>query len=311
MRLFKPKFWGKNHANLTVFLLLPISIILQKINLIKNKLIKEKNFNVPIICVGNIFVGGTGKTPIAMKLHEILIKLGKKPAIIKKFYKNQFDEVNLIQKNNKNVFSKASRIEAIDAALLNKFNTMILDDGLQDKSIKKNLKIICFNNKQLIGNGFTLPAGPLREPFSSIKYSQIIIINGNQNKKFESEIKKISEKISIYYSKYIPSNLNNLQNKNFLAFAGIGNPENFFQLLNDNNISVNERKYFPDHHIYSKKEIDNLNKIAHDKNLELLTTEKDYYRLIKLGYNNINYVKIDVKIFNEEKLINQIKKCLF
>ena len=310
MNLFKPKFWVKNYISLMAVLLWPVSIILQGLNFIKNKLTNEKKFNVPIICVGNIFIGGTGKTPLSMEIHEILIKLGKKPAIIKKFYKNHFDEVNLIKKNNNNVFSKFSRIEAIKTALINKFNVMILDDGLQDRTIKKDLKIVCFNNKQLIGNGFTLPAGPLREPFSSIKHSQIIIINGDQNKEFESKVKNISDNISIFYSKYFPSNLEDLKKKNFLAFAGIGNPENFFHLLDENKINAEERRCFPDHHIYSKHEINNLNKIAVNKNLELLTTEKDYFRLIELGYNNINYVKINLKIFNEEKLIKQIKKCL-
>ena len=310
MKLFKPKFWVKNYITLAAILLWPISIILQGLSFVKNKLTNEKKFNVPIICVGNIFIGGTGKTPLSMKIHEILIKLGKKPAIIKKFYKNHYDEVNLVTKNNINIFSRTSRIEAIKTALINKFDIMILDDGLQDRTIKKDLRITCFNNRQLIGNGFTLPAGPLREPFSSIKHSEIIVINGNQNKEFEKKIEKISDKISIFYSKYFPLNLNNLTNKNFLAFAGIGNPENFFHLLDENKINVEERRYFPDHHIYSKQEINNLNKIADDKNLKLLTTEKDYFRLIELGYNNINYVKIGLKIFDEEKLIKQIKKCL-
>ena len=115
----------------------------------------------------------------------------------------------------------------------------ILDDGFQDYSIKKNLNILCFNSNQLIGNGMTLPAGPLRESINAVKKTQIVLINGSKNKLFEDKILSISNKVKIFYSKYLPENIEEFKNKNLLAFAGIGNPSNFFKLLSDNNLSIN------------------------------------------------------------------------
>ena len=110
--------------------------------------------------------------------------MNKNPAIVKKFYKNHYDEIELIKQNVGNLFLNSSRKKAMDEVQNKNFDVAILDDGYQDCSIKKDLKILCFNEKQLIGNGHTIPSGPLREKLSSIKKSQIVVINGNENKNF-------------------------------------------------------------------------------------------------------------------------------
>ena len=109
------------------------------------------------------------------------------------------------------------------------FDTVILDDGFQDVRIKKDMNIICFNQNQLIGNGLTLPSGPLREKLSSLKNADVIIINGKKDKKFEEKLVKINEKLEIFYSCYKPINLDQFRNAKLMALAGIGNPENFFE----------------------------------------------------------------------------------
>ena len=96
MKILKPKFWHKKNSFLS-FLLLPASILLQFIIIIKKTLKRKKKFSIPVICVGNIYIGGTGKTPLCIELTEILRKYNKKTAIIKKFYKNQEDEFRLIE----------------------------------------------------------------------------------------------------------------------------------------------------------------------------------------------------------------------
>ena len=98
MKIFKPKFWDTKNITLVAIILYPVALVLQIINLIKVRLIIAKKFKVKIICVGNIYLGGTGKTPLAIKLVEILKKINKKSVIIKKFYQNQFDEIELIKK---------------------------------------------------------------------------------------------------------------------------------------------------------------------------------------------------------------------
>ena len=227
IKLFKPNFWKKRNSIFAI-ILLPVSFLIQILSKVKNLIIKRREFSIPIICVGNVYLGGTGKTPLVIKLIELLDKIKKKPVVIKKFYKKHQDEVELFKNRNNHIIIGSSRREAIEEAVSKKFDVMILDDGLQDQSIKKDISIVCFNETQLIGNGYTIPSGPLREPLNSLKDKQIVIINGKRSHYLEDKIHKISTNINIYYSEYIPLKIEKYQNKKLLAFAGIGNPENFF-----------------------------------------------------------------------------------
>ena len=306
MKFYKPNFWKKKYYNIYSLILLPISIIIQFLFFIQKGIITPKKFNIPVICVGNIYIGGTGKTPLTLELYNILKSMNKNPAIVKKFYKNHYDEIELIKQNVGNLFTNLSRQKAMDEVQNNNFDVAILDDGYQDCSIKKDLKILCFNEKQLIGNGHTIPSGPLREKLSSIKKSQIVVINGNENKNFEDKLKKISKNINIFYSRYIPEIPKEFNNKKFLAFAGIGNPENFFDTLREYGLNIIKSKIFPDHYSYKKNEIENLLDLANKNKLDLITTEKDHYRLKKLGFN-INYLTIKVQIEKKDKFEKLIK----
>lgn len=310
MKLSKPDFW-KNKNSILAILLLPISIIIQIMYLIKNILVSKKIFQVPVICVGNIYVGGTGKTPLSIRMFNSLKKTNKNPIIIKKFYNNQQDEARLIKEKTGNIIQDNSRVEAIKSAIRKNFNIMILDDGFQDKSLEKSLNILCFNSEQSIGNGFTLPSGPLREPFSSIKNSQIIVINGNRDEIFEKKIYDISHNIKIFYTKYLPLNIKKLENTEILAFAGIGNPQNFFKLLSNYKLKLKEKFSYPDHYEYKKKDIEYLLTLSKKNNLRLLTTEKDYFRLKQLGLSEgINYLSVELGIQEEEKFFGEIKNYI-
>ena len=306
MKFYKPNFWKNKYYNIYSLILLPISIIIQFLYFIQKRIITPKKFNIPVICVGNIYIGGTGKTPLTLELYNILKSMNKNPAIVKKFYKNHYDEIELIKQNVGNLFTNLSRQKAMDEVQNKNFDVAILDDGYQDCSIKKDLKILCFNEKQLIGNGHTIPSGPLREKLSSIKKSQIVVINGNENKNFEDKLKKISKNINIFYSRYIPKIPKEFTNKKFLAFAGIGNPENFFDTLREYSLNIIKSKIFPDHYSYKKNEIENLLDLANKNKLDLITTEKDHYRLKKLGFN-INYLTIKVQIEKKDKFEKLIK----
>ena len=309
MKFYKPNFWKKKYYNIYSLILLPISIVIQFLFFIQKGIISPKKFNIPVICVGNIYIGGTGKTHLTLELYNILKSMNKNPAIVKKFYKNHYDEIELIKQNVGNLFTNLSRQKAMDEVQNKNFDVAILDDGYQDCSIKKDLKILCFNEKQLIGNGHTIPSGPLREKLSSIKKSQIVVINGNENKNFENKLKKIFKDINIFYSRYISEIPKEFNNKKFLAFAGIGNPENFFDTLREYGLNVTKSKIFPDHYSYKKNEIENLLDLANKNKLDLITTEKDHYRLKKLGFN-INYLKIKVQIEKKDKFEKLIKSYI-
>ena len=308
MKIYKPKFWETK--NLLCFILLPFSFLLRMCSWIINLFVKKEKFDIPIICVGNIYLGGTGKTPLSIEIASILKKEGKKPVIIKKFYREHYDEHELIKNKNIDLITSASRKKGIADAISNNFNVVILDDGFQDNSVYKNLNILCFNENQLAGNEMTIPSGPLREPLSSLRKSQIVLINGNSNKDFESKIKNISEKINIYYSNYLLQNLDDFKNKNLLAFAGIGNPDNFFNLLEKNKLKIQKKIPFPDHYKYSIKELNNLINYAEKNNLEIITTEKDYFRIKHYGIHKIKFLSIKLEFDNKEKLFKEIKNYL-
>tara|TARA_B100000579_G_scaffold33813_1_gene23610 strand:- start:856 stop:1785 length:930 start_codon:yes stop_codon:yes gene_type:complete len=309
MKLYKPNFWDESNISIISILLYPISLILRLLFLVKSSVVKKIEFSIPVICVGNIYIGGTGKTPLTIKIFELVKKMQKNPIVIKKYYKNQFDETNLLSKVVDLSVDK-SRIKAINKSLEKGFDVAVLDDGLQDRSIKKKLSIVCFNSNQLIGNGFTIPSGPLREPIKSIHNFDIVVINGNKNKNFENLIKNNSKTIKFFYTNYIPTNIDNFKNKKVLAFAGIGNPENFFQILSKNNVFVEKKLAFPDHYNYSKDDINKINYMAKEKNLEIITTEKDYLRLRENDRSSINYLSLKLKISNEKEFTQEIKKIL-
>tara|TARA_A100000164_G_scaffold119839_1_gene105889 strand:- start:120 stop:1049 length:930 start_codon:yes stop_codon:yes gene_type:complete len=305
MKILKPKFWEKKN-NLISILLLPISFFLQILITIKKKITIEHSFKIPIICVGNIYLGGTGKTPASILIANELKKHKKKPAIIKKYYSGHIDEHNLINNKIDCLFLNKQRSKGIIAAKNSKYDIAILDDGFQDYSIKKNLNILCFNSNQLIGNGLTLPSGPLRENLNAIKKTQIVLINGNKNESFEKKILDISNKVKIFYSKYLPTNIEEFKNKKLFAFAGIGNPNNFFSLLTENKLNIEKKLEFPDHYTFKKLEIERMANESLKNDLQLLTTEKDYFRIKDFGYKNIKYLKIKLEILEKDKFMDQV-----
>ena len=233
-----------------------------------------------------------------------------KPAIIRKYYNSHLDEINFTKSKVKQFFYDKDRTLSISKAESQKNNVVIMDDGLQDFSVIKDLNIVCFNSSDLVGNGFVLPAGPLREKLNNVNNCQIAVINGKRNITFEKKLKSISNNIEIYQSKYIIKNLKKFKTKKILAFAGIGSPESFFRLLRDNGLKVKREISFPDHYNYTKKEIENLVLKAKEDGLTLLTTEKDFFRIKPSGLKNLNYVSVDLKIINDKSFERELLKNL-
>jgi tetraacyldisaccharide 4'-kinase len=305
IKINKPKFWDRKIGLISI-LFFPLTLIVIFFTFLKKKITKTRGFKIPVICVGNIYLGGTGKTPTSILLANELSKLGKKPLILRKYYKNHNDEYSLIKNYFKNLIISKNRIEGLKEAEKSNFDIVILDDGLQDYKIKKNLSIVCFNNNQLIGNGMVLPSGPLRENLSILKNVEIVIINGSKNINFENKILNINKKLEIFYSFYKPINLDQFKNKKLLALAAIGNPENFFQLVEKNNLKIFKKKIFPDHYQFSKAEIQNILREAEMENYQVIMTEKDYYKINHYKLKKIKYLRVSLEIYNKEKLFKKI-----
>lgn len=306
MNFKKPSFWDLKKPNFLSFLLTPLSlpVIIRNFFFI---FFRKKSFSeIKTICLGNIYLGGTGKTPLTIKIYEILKKKGLNIATVKKFHSNQIDEQRLLKQKTSLIISK-KRINAVFEGIKRKVDILIFDDGLQDFQINYDKKIVCFKSENWIGNGRIIPAGPLRQGIKSLKYFDAAILNGKSDdiKKIEYEIKKVNNNIEIFRTYYKIHNINNYDvDSNYLIFSGIGNPSDFKNLLKENNFKISKEVIFPDHYTYKEDEIENIINIANKENLKIITTEKDYTKIPSNFKNKINFLEIELIINNENELIN-------
>ena len=307
MNLKKPKFWDYKKPNIYSYLLIPIAKFLQLISNLKKKS-NPKKFKIKTICIGNIYLGGTGKTSLAIKINKILNKKNIKSCFIKKKYSNQNDEQKLLNNYGK-LFVALNRVDAIKQAEKENYDVAILDDGLQDKSIVYDLSFVCFNNLNWIGNGMTIPAGPLREDINNLQYYNNIFLNGNLEnlEKLKKEIYKINPNLNIYLGKYEPLNLNEFEiGKSYFLFSGIGNHQTLVSMLKNNGLKIIKDIEFPDHYEYTETDINNI--LIEAKNLEcqIITTEKDYFRLRNNNLDKFKIIKSELKIIDEDNFVKSL-----
>ena len=310
MNFKKPNFWDLPKPNIISYLLIPFSFPFIIRNFFFNIIKRKKTTNIKTICVCNIYIGGTGKTPLTIKIYEILKKLGKNIATVKKDYSDQLDEQIFLRKKTSLIISK-SRPEAIQQGIDKRYNVLIFDDGLQDMKIDYDLKLVCFKSKYWIGNGQYIPAGPLREKISSLKRFDAVFLNGKSSnfERIRNQIQTINSNIKIFNTFYKVSNLKKYDLKSkYLIFSGIGNPSDFRDILQENNFDVAQEIVFPDHYKYSEKDFKKIIDIAKEKNFKIITTEKDYMKISDKLKIEIEYLSIDLVIQNESELKDLLKK---
>ncbi len=306
MNFKKPLFWNLKEPNFFSYLLIPFTIPFMINNFLLKIKKKNKFSKIKSICIGNIYLGGTGKTPLTIKLYEIIKKMDFNVITAKKFYPNQVDEQTLLKNKTQTIIAK-KRLDAINKAINNAKDVIIFDDGLQERNIDYDLKIVCFKKNNWIGNGQLIPSGPLREKVESLKNYDVVFLNGKNNSSvnIEETILKINSKIRIFNSNYEIKNLDKLdKNSNYLIFSGIGDPSSFKEILIENNINVIKEKIFTDHYVYKKEDVKNIIEEAKKVNAKILTTEKDFVKLSDDVTGEIDYLKIELKIEEEQKFIN-------
>jgi len=302
--------WYSNSIQykLISFLFYPFSLLWIFIDKLKFYLIKPYNSNLKIICVGNINVGGTGKTPIAMFLFKILKKMGYNPIFLTSGYKSKISKPCIANENVTLFGDEAIMLKNIGPTVVSKhklngvkyietlnsknriYDIIVMDDGLQNYSIKKDLCFLTIDRKSLFGNEFCLPSGPLRQSFNSCKKNiDKIILTGNQD--FEKGSNFLKKNILNSYIK-----VDNINSKNkFLAFSGLGNNFKFVDTLKNAGYNIAFIKQFNDHHNYKENEIINLLKFAKNNNLRLITTEKDIVKIPKKYHLKISCLKMKIE----------------
>ena len=310
MKLKKPSFWDLTKPNFLSYLLIPFSLPVILRNFLFHFLKKKKSSDIKTICVGNIYLGGTGKTPLTFKISQILKQEGIKVATIKKNYLNQKDE-QLLLKQKTSLIIADSRKDAISQGIKEKYDILVFDDGLQETKIDFDIKLVCFKSKIWIGNGQLLPAGPMREKISSLKRFDAVFLNGSSGnfEKIEKQIKNINLDIKIFKTFYKILNIQtfNLESK-YLIFSGIGDPSSFKDILVENKFNVTREMVFPDHYEYSLNDLKKIRNIAKNEKLKIITTEKDFMKIPQEFKKEINFLTIDLIIQNERELIKLLTK---
>ena len=308
MNLKKPSFWDLPKPNLVSYLLIPFSLPILLRNFFFQFFKRKKTSKIKTICVGNIYLGGTGKTPLVIKIYDILNKLGNKVATVKKNYSNQKDEQILLSEKTSLILSK-SRKDAIQEGIDQNLDVLIFDDGLQTIGIEFDIKLVCFKIKNWIGNGQLIPAGPMREKISSLKRFDAVILNGNSSnfEEIRNQIQNINPDIHIFRTYYKIKDIKNYDlNSKYLIFSGLGNPSDFKDILLENKFNIVKEMVFPDHYKYSSNDLEKILDYANNEDLKILTTEKDYTKIPDEFRKYIKILAIDLIIENDNKFIELI-----
>lgn len=320
MRFNTPAFWQKNHAVVSL-LLQPIACVYAALGAWRNRSTQPVKLSRSIICIGNVTAGGAGKTPVAISVCNILKAQGKHPAFLSRGYGGQYkgphrvdperdtaQEVGdepLLLSTHAPAWIARNRVAGAEAAIAAGADIIIMDDGFQNPALKKDISLLVIDGQYGLGNGHLLPAGPLRERLAAaLSRTQAVVIMGEDKHNISRQIPSI---IPILHATLQPSQASALEDKPYVAFAGIGNPQKFFETLKIMNGNVAETISFPDHYPYTPEDISRLRARAEVLDAGLVTTEKDWVRLPKNLRAEIRYVPVEVRWENEVGLVNIIK----
>ena len=314
-----PKFWYQKKDTYLSNFLYPLSLLFGFGTKIRNILSTTNKGPLPIICVGNIVVGGAGKTPVALKIGKLLIKAGYKPGFISKGYAGLIKNSTLVKSWHSarsigdesillsevaNTWVGVDRINSARLAKEKNSNCLIMDDGFQNPTIYKDFSIIVINASQEFGNKRVMPSGPLRESIKrGLSRSNLVIVIGDPSHELKQLIPK---NIPIVKAKFeIKKENKNFKGQNIIAFAGIAYPEKFFQSLTDEGAKIFKKITFPDHHIYSENDLLSLAEIANKKKSILVSTKKDFVRIPKSFRSLVNTLEGEI-VFEDEEFIVEI-----
>jgi len=319
-----PSFWGSK--NLVSTCLLPASVIYLLGRKIHCSIIKPVKLSVPVICVGNLTVGGAGKTPVALHIGEILKKKNIKAYFISRGYggkepgpllvncekhsaKDVGDEPLLLSQILPTIISK-NRLSAAKLAIEQGAEAIIMDDGFQNPCLVQDLSLIVVDRRLSFGNERTLPAGPLREKVAQgLKRANAVVIINPAN-----FMPTALPKIPFLLARSKPKDsMLALKGKKIIAFCGIAAPQKFYYMLSNAGAEIIEKISFPDHYYYKKKDLESLHVKALEQNATLVTTSKDAARLTKDFSQNIKDIAVaemSLVFDNEKKLEELIETAL-
>lgn len=305
-------------------------------------ILKSKTLPFPVISVGNITVGGTGKTPLVMELARVLKQKGIQVAILSRGYKRKNTSVTIVSKENllsseevgdeplmmakilkgipilvgKDRFHNAQRaLQRLD------LRGFILDDGFQHLQLHRDLDIVLIDSQIGFGDRHLLPRGILREPLTHLRRAHLLLLTKVESleacQSIESEIRKIHPQAPIFHSHYemlgliSPSDeweeIGALKGKRVLVLSGIANPQPFISLVRKCEVEIVQEMIFPDHHSYTSRDIDLIRKSGEGVE-RIVTTEKDMVKLKPWNLRDLplQALRIQIKIWEEEEFYKRV-----
>ena len=311
-----PKYWQSN--SILSRILMPLGWLYGKITQLRLQLKKSPRANIPVICVGNITAGGTGKTPVSISIAKMLETAMYHPFFVTRGYGGKLQNVMVNNKKHSAhdvgdeplllsaqapVIVNADRYKGAKMAEEQGADVVIMDDGFQNPSLHKDLSFLVFDGHYGIGNGKIIPAGPLRETFADgVKRADALIILGKDKHNLAQRCE-----LPVFFG-HTEATQTNLDNQDVVAFAGIGHPQKFYHTLKQQGFNVVKTIDFPDHHFYSSEELDNIVKQAKSLNAQIYTTSKDFVKIPPLYSQDINVLEIAVVWDNPEELSAFIKQ---
>jgi tetraacyldisaccharide 4'-kinase len=317
MKQTAPKFWYENDGIFST-VLSPIASLYQIIHRIIQASNIPKQVNTPVICVGNLNIGGMGKTPTCISLFNILkndsgylspmfLTRGYGGSVTEPERVNETgsartwgDEPLLLAKHAPTIVTR-NRYDGAKLAQKNNADIIIMDDGLQNNKLKKDISFMVINGAYGFGNKKTIPAGPLREPIDTgtNKVDAFILIGEDMH----STLSTLPENKPIFSGKISVSNKKTIKkNVKYIGFCGIAHPEKFKKTLESNNADIVDFISFPDHHQFSKGDLKKLISLAKKKDATLITTEKDHVRISDQSIKDqIQVLPITLSFSNAEK----------
>ena len=264
-----------------------------------------------VVCLGNLTSGGTGKTPIAMAIANMLRAKSLRPTLLTRGYRGRLrgpiivdvmahtasdtgDEAKLLAAAGRTIVARNRRRGAVLADSL-ETDIIVMDDGYQNFTLKKDVAILVVDAETGFGNGRVLPVGPLREPISEgLARADAVVLVGEGTPKLPGYAGPV------FRVKLVPKGVQELAGKKLVAFAGIGRPEKFFATLKGLGAELVATNAFPDHHNFRMSEIAALKKKAKHEDAMLITTEKDFVRLAAQEREGIRILPIQAQFESQD-----------
>lgn len=309
-----PSFW--QGINIWTKLLSPVARNYEMIVQHKLKRSPQHRSRLPVICVGNVTMGGSGKTPVVDAIAQLLIEQGSKPAILMRGYGGKEkgplwinadmpadlcgDEALLHARIAPTLVSRNRALGAQEIEKRSDLTHIVMDDGLQNATLQKTKSLIVIDGKNPFGNGLIFPAGPLREKLeTALSRVQALVILGEDRFHLATQYQFL---LPVFRAAIQPVNGHEFAGKPVIAFAGIGNPTKFFQSLKDSDAVLINGYEFADHHFYKPREIQKMIDEANRINVLLVTTRKDWVRLSPQHQAQITVLDVAIKWEDEQSI---------